>query len=92
MKVYISNGNELELKTGVICWIPVMENDKKSILEFKRNPYKTNVHDEVFFNIVNIGNTHFKNQNITNLPIKEIQLDAFQELLISRSKERPYIN
>ncbi len=85
----IQNGNDIELKTGIICWIPIMENDKKSILEVKRNPYKTNIHDEVLFDIVNINNSHYKNKNVIDLPIKDIQLDAHQELLISRSKKRP---
>lgn len=86
-----SVGTEFELKPGVICWIPIMEQSNKSILEIKRNPLNTSVHNEIKFDIVDINSNHFKNKNILNLPIKNIQLDAHQELLISRSKKRPCI-
>lgn len=89
--VFYTKTDPKNFKKGQICWIvsPFI-NEIPQILDVERN--KAEEHDEIKFVLKNVDSDNdFKPSAKRALPIKYLNLQSTEELLIQKAKKRPAI-
>lgn len=88
---YYTRVDPKEFKLGQICWIATPAIDPiPRILDVERN--QPEEHDEVKFELKNVDPDHsFRGARNRILPIKYLNLESNEELLVQKAKRRPAI-